>query len=512
MIRTRLQKPLLLVTALLASAGALGCEDIETFIPLPGVSGPAGVIEGTVTYTGPPPCMRGGHVVGAAIILAFDTRLLPPPDGLGSSAASIDAVSGDELFAGIRAQLPSDGCPAQDAAPVTVSASWGIAPLPGGSYQIRGFYDYDGDFDPTFSISNLPTRGDVGGGAIENAAQVLTGAAAVYREIPLGQNGKIPEQGARISGVAVTLGLTLPVERPVFHVAEALTPTGNTATPPAVTMAADYQLPFFRVDLDPMVMAQTEQSFLRLRLAAGVPAGEAADAARSPFFMPVGEGDTPSIFYAREDVNRDGVIDGQDHVPDSAFVPSLFPLSVFRKIPVAEPDPALEYPTVVIQGLTLYESFEQTVTGLGMGIPTPAQPEALVAVRPSALCLYPANPAAGGVLVVPHLDDSMGNTVVSDPDALGQELSARFGRTITVQQGCLPEGNYAINLIYGTGQAWTVPNEGGVCAETEEASADRCGTRRRLASQGVPLQIAPPGDAAHCTQFPTPALCLPRSR
>jgi hypothetical protein len=33
--------------------------------------------------------------------------------------------------------------------------------------------------------------------------------------------------------------------------------------------------------------------------------------------------------------------------------------------------------------------------------------------------------------------------------------------------GCLPTGRYGINVVYPTGQAWTVPNEAGSCAATE---------------------------------------------
>ncbi|HSN98690.1 MAG TPA: hypothetical protein VLS89_10415 [Candidatus Nanopelagicales bacterium] len=502
MISARLPKPLFLLAALLS----LGCDDIDTFIPLPSVSGPAGIIEGTVTYTGPAPCMQDGRVVGAAIVLAFDTRLLPPPDGLGSGAASLDVVAGEQLFAGVKSQLPANGCPAPGDPPVTVSASWGIAPLPAGTYQIRGFYDRDGDFDPTFSISNLPTRGDVGGGAILNAAQVLAGAEPDYREITLGVDGKIPEQGARVSGVAVTFGLELPLERPVFHVAEALTPAGPTPATTEVVMASDYQLSVFSA-LSP---TQTEESFIRLRLAAGVPEAEAASAAQSPFFFPVGEGDAPSLFYSRQDVNGDGVIDSQDHISETPLVPALYPLSVFSKLAEGEPLAEQASPAVLIQGITLYKDLTSTVA-LG-GQPTiaePVQPEVIAALRPAALCLFPGDASKGGVLVVPHYDDSMGSPVIADPEALGASLSAQFGRTITVQQGCLPEGRYTMNLVYDSGQAWSVPNEAGVCAPTEEPRADRCGSRPRLASQGVVLRVGPPSDPAHCAAHPTPPNCLP---
>jgi hypothetical protein len=68
-----------------------------------------------------------------------------------------------------------------------------------------------------------------------------------------------------------------------------------------------------------------------------------------------------------------------------------------------------------------------------------------------------------------------------------------------------------MNLVYETGQAWTVPNEAAVCAANEAPSADgtRCGGRPRLASQGSLVVIGAPRDAAYCAAHPTPSTCLP---
>src|ERR1700682_2001234 len=58
-----------------------------------------GVIRGTVSYSGPHPCSRDGHIVGDAILLVFDAKTPPPPTGLANTAVNFMAVSGDRLFA-----------------------------------------------------------------------------------------------------------------------------------------------------------------------------------------------------------------------------------------------------------------------------------------------------------------------------------------------------------------------------------------------------------------------------
>ncbi|WP_437586500.1 hypothetical protein [Sorangium sp. So ce1000] len=499
---------LLLLGALLAAPAA--CGDIDVFIPTPDQSGPAGVLDGTVTYSGPRPCTKDGHVVGAAVVLGFDTRLLPPPEGLGASAASIDVIPGDELFGSLGDALDrsEDGalhCPEPDEPPVTVSATWRLSPLPAGTYQIRGFYDYDGDFDPIFSIANLPTRGDVAGGAIENATEVLAGAAPRYRAITIA--APIPETGARISGIAVTLGLPLPLERPIFHVAEVLAPaSGVTQRQGEVVMASDFQLEAFSL-ADP---AGAEASLLRLRLAAGLPSGEVARAAKPPLSLPVGGEAAPTLLYARQDVNGDGALDGDDHVPDAAMIPALFPISVFAKQVDGAPLTSQAAPVVLLQGLTIYDDLLTTAT-LGPEPLNEPRDSALVGVRPAALCMHPAEPERGGVLVISHKTDKGGHDIIAEQDVAQVEsaLSRQFGREIKVVYGCLPEGSYALSLVYGTGQAWTVPNEAGVCAPSEAESSDGaiCGARPRLPSQDAMLIIGAPDDEAYCAEHPTPPAC-----
>src|SRR5690606_27055947 len=94
---------------------------------------PRGVIRGTVTYVGPRPCSRDGHIVGNAILLVFDRRNPPPPDGVATSTVNFVAVPGDVLF---RNEPRSVGgelfCPGGSTT-ITASASFTVAPLDGGS-------------------------------------------------------------------------------------------------------------------------------------------------------------------------------------------------------------------------------------------------------------------------------------------------------------------------------------------------------------------------------------------
>jgi len=511
---------------------AAGCGDPDQFLPPGQAGGPKGVLDGTVTYSGPLPCTENNHVIGAAVLLVFDVRALPPPEGLGTSAASLATVGGDELFAGVRGRLTfktdkTRWCPAASTPPVIVSASFAAAPLDAGNYQIRGFYDYDGDFDPVFSIANLPTKGDIGGGAIDNAAEVLLGKPPRYREIALGalKNGVrvIPPDGARIGGIAVTLALPLPLERPIFFpkAVKDMTPSPAPNTDPFnVKMPSDFQLETFSTASP----ANTEKSFIRLVLGAGVALDEADVASKKPFNLPTVM-PPPFMFYTWQDANGDGKLDKTtDHVPDSDQIPSLFPLSIFTLLSdgsdlVRQPDP-----TVVMQGLTLYKSLFDTA----LSAPTLSEPlpEAIVALRPAALCL-PADPKNGGVLVITHKTDKNNNLIVADEGALSAALSAQFHRPVTISYGCLPQGRYAMNLVYGTGQAWTVPNEAGVCAKSEPMTADgkTCCTmltadnkscikdapqRPRLASQGVVLTVDKPTDATYCKPLPEACTVPPK--
>ena len=76
---------------------ALACGSIPTERPLPDGRGvvPAGILRGTVIYSGPRPCSSNGHIVGAAILFVFDRRNPPPPNGLATIPVNFGVVTGD---------------------------------------------------------------------------------------------------------------------------------------------------------------------------------------------------------------------------------------------------------------------------------------------------------------------------------------------------------------------------------------------------------------------------------
>jgi hypothetical protein len=517
-----------LLVALALALTASGCDDPDQFLPKDQVGSPKGVLDGTVTYAGPLPCTANDRIVGAAVLLVFDVRRLPPPEGIGTAPTSLAVVSGETLFAGVRGRLTFNSdkslwCPPADILPVTVSATWAAAPLDGGTYQVRGFYDLDGNFDPAFSITNLPTRGDIAGGAIDNTIEALAGKPPVYRAITLGteNNGvfEIPAEGARISGVTVSLGLQIPIERPLFFPSKVTDMTSAMNTDPRqVTMPSDFQLATFSTT-DPIA---TEGSLIRLTFGAGVAPEEAAVGASKPFNLPT-QSPSLSFIYTRQDVNGDGIIDANsgsamspdylnDHIPDSHQIPALFPLAIFTKLKGAS-DPGSDVaPTILIQGITIYKTLLETAFAKPDLVDP--QPEVTVAIRPAALCI-PADLTTAGALVVTHETDSKNNAILADESEVQAGLEAQFKRPMEIIYGCLPEGLYAMSLIYSTGQAWTVPNEAGVCASSEPPTPDgtAClapgGTpRARLASQAATLTIGPPTDPAACPGLPAACLAL----
>jgi hypothetical protein len=151
----------------------VACSDNVPDDPGARIYAASGVIQGTILYQGPHPCSFNGHIVGNAILLIFDQRNLPPPNGLAVLPSNFVDVTGDVLFGNEPRYTGTDAvyCPKDHGFTdtITVSAPFAVSPMSAATYVIEGFFDYTGDFLPTFKFRELPERNDIAGGDVDTA-------------------------------------------------------------------------------------------------------------------------------------------------------------------------------------------------------------------------------------------------------------------------------------------------------------------------------------------------------
>jgi len=259
-----------------------------------------GVIRGTLTYVGPRPCTRDRHVVGDAIILAFDRRNPPPPLGIASSAVNFAVVPGDTLFANEpRTRGAEISCPPTGEL-VSVSAPFTMSPLAGASYSLVAFFNRSGRFQPQFRYRNQPEAGDLVGGYVDQRDADLNGGSSSYvpkyLPVTVGVPGAddtftIPPEGALTDNVPVTIARVVPTNRPMFYPAGAELPTTNTPTAanpsgepryvPVVTMTQDHRVLAAPGTVNVETLTRYEGSFPAVTLAYGV-APDELEVATSP--------------------------------------------------------------------------------------------------------------------------------------------------------------------------------------------------------------------------------------
>lgn len=475
---------------------------------------PKGVMSGTVSYIGPLPCSRDGHIVGNAVLTLFEENLLPPPAGLGLSAHRVVVVPGDVLFAGVAHQIPQNDCP-PPGTNVQVSAPWVVGPVDPGRYQIRAFFDYDGDWHAAFKFANMVTKGDIGGGAIANVTEALAGGPVKYAGIEVGhrqENGSyvIPEDGYLAENVAVLLAAPVPINRPYFHIsqmrkggdANGVPEPVDFPTDEQIAMPADYRL--YNADT-----FEVHESLYWLRFQGGLPEPERDPAVNSPFFFRLGD----PLFVQRYDANKDGVIDASDHITGTTLpVVALGPIISLTKLD-RENDPSnlwritQDKPRVLTSLVVTPPDMDTLVGLLGLNAYDGPVPHESIKgfIRPSAVCIENAgDPNSKTVIVTPHEQDLQDdpNPVIGDEDATRKDIADQLSRnleSVVLAYGCLPPGKFALNVIYpATGQAWSLPNESGICMPGEKPGSGTCGTRARLESQFRTLDIAPAVDPAYC--------------
>ncbi len=427
----------------------------------------SGVLEGSVLYLGPRPLCRyeGGKAVevrGNAVLLLFEYDNPPPPAGSATSAVSFLFVPGRDLF-DLSDCLPE--APSAEDLTQVVSRSahflWPSIPLARGAgnevaYQIRAFYDRDQDFNPFFSISRGPSRGDVAGGAFE----VVGAEPPVFRRIVLGSVEDHP-LGQRLAGVSVALGASVGTEPPAFRLhEETVAMASNAVVPSAASIVEAEQRLWELTKLRLVAIDPTTGPFSETLAAVGL-SFDPGDAGRGFFIEPV-------------DADGDGMQDLHP-VLGARGIPWFFPIVLMRRARTV-PEELGGVPNVVFVGTA---RLTQVLGGKKV-----FHPELDVAVAPVAVAyLDPLDPSCRVPIIPPgataetyeripvdcqELPTGNYDVVVlqgkagAEPVDLVARLmeengwnqdEARMNAARTTDTGWLLEGGSF------SGQNWTVPNE-----------------------------------------------------
>lgn len=497
---------------------------------------PTGVIEGTVLYVGPRPTCdfdvdgNPTRIQGRIILTLFDVRLLPPPEGTGTGAASLLTVPGERVFGDpATACLPQNPTPADLAVTVqrSVAFTWPEIPLerPAGlvngefldttpgveetiTYRVQGFYDTDGDFNPFFSVRTSPTRGDISGAALVNAtAAVPEFLPVVFGDLEFRPNGQ------RVSSVAVSLGAPINTEPPVFSLATdgldseaplstdpgtliALTNTtmtmlGRTALDPVGSPAPEGAADCAGVR-DDLSTPDTDEHVVCCRARFNGKAFAIA-ACEGGVSFAVDEV-APYAWYSRTlDVNRDGLADPHPTLSAQAplpgmpgFVPWISPLVLMQRFgfdyvrnddgtlllvdgqPVPDAEAAAREAEANIPSVAMVPSVDPRMwVGFGAGGLLDADPDG-AGPNPiiRALTFYPNIPLA----IVP-----LGAMTTNPDDArcqipiLPPAGSTAFYEAATVDCQEIPTGMYGMNVLQGDAM--------GVFQEGAPALITQTGTR-----------------------------------
>ena len=166
----------------------------------------------------------------------------PPPERARDTAGQLRRRPGRralrERAARDAARARTARRPTVHATPFTATAPFTIAPLAGGTYVIQAFYDYTGDFLPTFKFRNLPEQGDIGGGDIDTVdalkadqreqpelpaallARRRGHSAAAARRVPDRRDPRLHDPAVRASSPTTSPSPSAPrspIARPYFY-------------------------------------------------------------------------------------------------------------------------------------------------------------------------------------------------------------------------------------------------------------------------------------------------------
>ena len=445
-----------------AGAGALillislplwaGCGDPEVDDPRSRggtAPDPSAVIEsGAFLYVGPPPRCRyeaGQPVepIGRAILSLFDADNPPPPQGSASSALNLLSIPGDRLFPDLADCMPEDPSPADRDRRITRSvpfvwAEIALHPERRTTYEIRAFYDRDGDFVPFFRARNQPTRGDVVGGAIADDGMGLA-------RIAVGSQRDNP-RGIVISGVTVMVAAVVNTEVPLFTLEGAPKLLSAEATVPIMP-----DLPLMEqalddlMGLDALLLTDTDPMVPPALLAAGI----------DPSFEPFAH----AFFVRAVDANLDGAPDHHPVLGRFFDWPWITPLVLLRRRR-SPAEIAAGIPEVMIVG---------SPPPASLGMRRTVAPRLDLLLPPVALISLSDDPALPQCRVPVFAPGNVADLLEASP-SLCQELPTGWYET-TLMQGLanaeaviesdplLADNGWDLRGGLPVTQAWTVPNE-----------------------------------------------------
>ncbi len=449
---------------------------------------PTGVMEGTVLYIGPRPRCAENEAgvrlpVGRVVLTLFAFDNPPAPEGLATSALTLFTIPAPRLFTSLDDCLPDDATLDDRRVFITRSVGFTWPEIPLGheapvAYQVRGFYDYDADFNPFFSTSNQPSAGDIIGGVIADP----NAAVIAFAPIRFGTRAANPHGELR-SGITVTLAAPVNTERPIFRIESK--PLSSEATFPLVPDP---------IERERLLWEATET---RLSLYARDPSDPATASLRAALEAGGLDLDTTNPFayawFVRElDADRDGAADPHP-ILGSQGIAWKTPAPVMRRVR-ERPDveAAARIPEVL-----LFPSVRPTQTAAQEvffpDIDVLVPPVGVLQTAPDPRCSIPIVPPGniaplyeGGTTECQELPAARYSTTVfhgvaagvptggglvrcdADPSGCGAGTSCVDGACVVLP----PTSTTGTNLRGGTysGQAWTVPNELG---DATQIGADR---------------------------------------
>jgi hypothetical protein len=522
-----------LVALALVTSAACTSPKQDDFRSEGGISpDPTGVIEGSIIYLGPKPrCEYTGKrptgIVGVVFLTLFEFDNAPPPEGRATGAVNAFVLPGDQLFT--LGDCLADGADPDPEQRIMRSASftWPQIALRSDAvdYQIRGFYDHDGDVNPLFGVTNQPTAGDVVGAALKDVESPQKGPERLrFAALDKARDGEL------LRGVTVALGSYVWSERPMFELAakhrvldaNAFLPAvpkfevvdGETVTVADVpaTLRAIHQLtcenaPATR-GCGVKIQTLDEESSQATFEAAGLT--PSFDSERYAFFSePV---DVKTIRKGAADLTLpDGQVDPHPLLGSSLGLPWISPMTIFSRLAIVS---ANKTDTVSIREASAFATQARIpgVTMVGSVMPDAVETKRVfvdsldIGIPPiAAVDLLPTNPACR----VPYAAPGNFTTTFESRFATCAKLpTGMFGMAVLagvasgereeVEDTVSESGVHYVGTRFA-GQSWTIPNE--------------LGSEVQVGADALPSQSAPrlffvtdraPETEKSCTQAPDP--------